>query len=236
MTDDPLEPSPRRRPRQASRCRGFTLVELLVVIVILAVLIALLLPAINAAVRDGQETARSGPRSISSPRRWRRSRPSTATIRRAGSCLAENGDYTSRSPTASTAQAPPETSPSASSPSARSPPCGSSSRGLSSAPAGLVPATGSHRWYDFNGNGVDGPALHPPGPRVPGLLPRRHPQPITRTAAASAMTGFGKDPTNPFCNNLTASTERTAQPDSAALRVQQSAGSTLTRRPGTRHP
>ena len=48
-------PPIRRRPGEGRGPRGFTLVELLVVILILAVLIALLLPALNGALRDGQE-------------------------------------------------------------------------------------------------------------------------------------------------------------------------------------
>ncbi len=50
-------PTIRRRPGEGRGPRGFTLVELLVVILILAVLIALLLPAINAAVRTAKNAA-----------------------------------------------------------------------------------------------------------------------------------------------------------------------------------
>ena len=49
-----------RRLRQGQSPRGFTLVELLVVMVILAILLALLLPAINGAIADWPERGRLG--------------------------------------------------------------------------------------------------------------------------------------------------------------------------------
>src|SRR3954454_5543175 len=49
--------SPIHRPRAGRMPRGFTLVELLVVIVILAVLIAMLLPALNSTIRTARSTA-----------------------------------------------------------------------------------------------------------------------------------------------------------------------------------
>ena len=53
--------SPSTQPRGlvAARRRGFTLVELLVVIVIIAILVAMLLPAINGAVRTAKVAATS---------------------------------------------------------------------------------------------------------------------------------------------------------------------------------
>ena len=53
-------PPIRRRPGEGRGPRGFTLVELLVVIVILAILIALLLPAINGALRTARNAAVGG--------------------------------------------------------------------------------------------------------------------------------------------------------------------------------
>ena len=53
-------PPIRRRPGEGRGPRGFTLVELLVVILILAVLIALLLPAINGALRTAKNAAVGG--------------------------------------------------------------------------------------------------------------------------------------------------------------------------------
>jgi len=50
-------PPIRRRPGEGRGPRGFTLVELLVVILILAALIALLLPAINGALRTAKNAA-----------------------------------------------------------------------------------------------------------------------------------------------------------------------------------
>ncbi len=53
-------PPIRRRPGEGRGPRGFTLVELLVVILILAALIALLLPAINGALRTAKNAAVGG--------------------------------------------------------------------------------------------------------------------------------------------------------------------------------
>ena len=54
--------------RLTSDQKGFTLVELLMVIIIIAILMALLLPAINGAMRTARRRP-SRPRSLSSPRR-----------------------------------------------------------------------------------------------------------------------------------------------------------------------
>ena len=73
--------------------------------------------------------------------------------------------------------------------------------------SGLRRATGHDfaRWYDFNGNGVHGtqPYIlqgHECLVFFLGGIP-------LQTASGYGMTGFGKDPTNPFTNNLTTSTE-----------------------------
>ena len=50
-------PSPRRPSGAGRRPRGFTLVELMVVMLVLAVLIALLLPALNGALRTSRNAA-----------------------------------------------------------------------------------------------------------------------------------------------------------------------------------
>src|SRR5271157_1120090 len=50
-------PPIRRRPGDGRGPRGFTLVELLLVILILAVLIALLLPALNGALKTAKNAA-----------------------------------------------------------------------------------------------------------------------------------------------------------------------------------
>ena len=50
-------PPIRRRPGEGRGPRGFTLVELLLVILILAVLIALLLPALNGALKTARNAA-----------------------------------------------------------------------------------------------------------------------------------------------------------------------------------
>src|SRR5271166_4437333 len=53
-------PPIRRRPGEGRGPRGFTMVELLVVILILAALIALLLPALNGALRTAKNAAVGG--------------------------------------------------------------------------------------------------------------------------------------------------------------------------------
>ena len=77
-------------------------------------------------------------------------------------------------------------------------------------------------WYDFNGNGVmDTSRLHPPRPRVPGLLPGRRSRSPTRDAGTFGMTGFGKDPTNPFTNSIDRQRRCTTPTGSRRLRVQR---------------
>ena len=75
-------------------------------------------------------------------------------------------------------------------------------------------ANNSPRWYDFNGNGGTGP--DPPyilqGHECLvfflGGIPV-HPD----DHGSTCMTGFGKDPTNPFTNSISLTSQRESEPD-----------------------
>jgi general secretion pathway protein G len=185
-------------PRRRSRPGGFTLVELLVVILILAVLIALLLPAINGAVRTAKNAAVGGEinsmaQALASFKAKYGEYPPSRIY------LAENGDY---SAVGNTTQINP----------------GDITLGqlaqrslaalrkffpnVTLSTAGAVFGAGSPRWYDFNGNGGA-------GPDAPYILQGHQCLvfflggiPFHDSSGAVTMTGFGKDPRNPFTNNI----------------------------------
>jgi general secretion pathway protein G len=186
--------------------RGFTLVELLVVIVILAILIALLLPAINAALRTAKNTGVGSEinqlaQALESFKTKYGDYPPSRVY------LAENGDYSVVASNTTlgasditlgqlaqrTLQAMRKFFPR-----------------VTLSTSGPVFAANSNVWYDFNGDGVMG-TLMPDGSvnRNPYILQGHQCLvfflggiPFQDGTNNYAMAGFSKEPTNPFRNNI----------------------------------
>jgi len=196
--------------------RGFTLVELLVVIVVLAILAALLLPAINAAVRTAKNASVSAEinqlaQALESFKSKYGDYPPSRVL------LMENGNYTSYI----------GNSTSLSSIDVNSPGTNDITVGQLAArtltafrkfwPRVQLSTNGSSPpnlsttfWYDFNGNGVLDTSpyvLHGHECLVffLGGVPL-----LDASSGSYGMTGFSKDPTNPFYNNIIGSPMYTA--------------------------
>jgi prepilin-type N-terminal cleavage/methylation domain-containing protein len=196
---------PIRRPRQDRPRLGFTLVELMVVIVILAFLIALLLPALNSSIRTARNTAVGAEinqmaQALESFKSKYGDYPPSRIL------LIENGDYhlaianvnplNGHENDITVAQL--------------------AQRSLSYlrkffprvvlSTSGTVPTT-TNRWYDFNGNGTIDNAYILDGHECLVFFLGGIPTP---NGDSFSMSGFGKDPTNPFSNNLSASANYSA--------------------------
>ncbi|MGZ3392710.1 MAG: prepilin-type N-terminal cleavage/methylation domain-containing protein, partial [Isosphaeraceae bacterium] len=197
-------PPIRRRPGEGRGPRGFTLVELLVVLLILAVLIALLLPALSGAVKTARNAAVGAEinqlaQALASFKAQYGDYPPSRIY------LAENGDFGSAPPTAI---APGDITYAQLAQRSVSALRKLFPRVVLNTSGGPVFPNNSPRWYDFNGDGY----LLTNG--VPQAYILQGHQCLVfflggiplQTASGYGMTGFGKDPTNPFTNNLSIST------------------------------
>jgi len=193
--------SPNHRPRAGRPRRGFTLVELLVVIVILAVLIAFLLPAINSSIRTARSTAVGAEinqmaQALASFKSKYGDLPPSRIL------LSEDGDYSSWiSNTNSVSGGAGDITYAQLAQRSLGYLRKFFPRATFSTSGPVFPHNQTNRYYDFNGNGVfdattpyilDG---HQCLVFFLGGIP-------TPNAGSYSMSGFGKDPTNPFSNNL----------------------------------
>ena len=196
-------PPIRRRPGDGRGPRGFTLVELLLVILILAVLIALLLPALNGALKTARNAAVGAEinqlaQALASFKTQYGDYPPSRIY------LAEDGNF---GQAASTQIAPGDITYAQLAQRSVAALRKFFPRVVLNTSGGAVFLPGSFRWYDFNGNGVmDGPYIlngHECLAFFLGGIPLPNPVTVPATSSTTfSMTGFGKDPTNPFSNNI----------------------------------
>ncbi len=221
----------RARVRASASASAFTLVELLIVIVVLGILIALLLPAINGALRSARNAAVSAEinqmsQALAQFKSTYGAYPPSRVL------LIESGSYygwTSNNSPVSSLTSGTQNSP------GWAPAGGTgditigqlATRTLSALrrfwpkvqfstnpnlPPNVANGNGNY-WYDFNGNGIfdQKPYIlqgHECLVFFLGGIPLPNPLPGTTgysTETTFGMTGFGKDPTNPFTNSVNGS-------------------------------
>ena len=202
MNSSSSPPRIRRRSGERNGPRGFTLVELLVVILILAILIALLLPAINAAVRTAKNAAVGGEINqlaqalAAFKNQYGDYPPSRIFLSEDGNMLPSGGStpiapgditYTQLGQRSIAAMR----------------------KFFPRVPFNLANPVGTGttgHWYDFNGDGLSVSVAN--GVTQQYMLQGHECLVfflggiVQNTGSGFAMTGFGKDPTNPFTNNL----------------------------------
>jgi prepilin-type N-terminal cleavage/methylation domain-containing protein len=197
-------PPIRRRPCEGRGPRGFTLVELMVVILILAALIALLLPALSGAVKTARNAAVGAEinqlaQALASFKAQYGDYPPSRIY------LAEDGNYNAVTSIQSLSIAGTSQDITLGQLAQRSV---SALRKffprvvLNTSGGAVFTGPNYPRWYDFNGNGVVDPPYILQGHECLVFFLGGIP---LQTASGYGMTGFGKDPTNPFTNSLTTS-------------------------------
>ena len=215
--DRPARRATNNGRRTADGKRGFTLVELLVVIVILAILIALLLPAINGAIRTSRNAAVSAEiNQLAQALEQFKSTygmypPSRVYLQEKGDYSIVNGAGSGSLPLfTDTSNYYDPTSPGGSNDISVAQ---LASRTLAafrriwprvqlSTSGTVFPPGTNNPWYDFNGNGQPDTTPyvlhgHECLTFFLGGIPLRD-----TTTNTFSMTGFGKDPTNPFSNSI----------------------------------
>jgi prepilin-type N-terminal cleavage/methylation domain-containing protein len=192
----------RRRTDHAQKRSGFTLIEVLMVVIIIGILVALLLPAIQAAIRAGKNGAVSAEinqlaQAMSAFKSKYGDYPPSRVYLNEGGYFAVGGNASNIPVSGSTDIS-----------------LGALTQRSLIAMRKLFPrvvfsttgnaplVNGTTYWYDFNGNGVYDQA---------GYILQGHQCLVFFLGGAPlydantqtyGMSGFGKDPTNPFSNNI----------------------------------